>query len=75
MDVTIAGLTGTAPVKCSRNVIVTPDVSLESVKDKQFDAVICPGGMGGSESMAAVSTQRGKEIPIPYRQPYRTEIL
>ena len=54
VDVTIAGVAGTAPVKCSRNVVVTPDAGLDAVKDQKFDAIICPGGMGGAKSLAAV---------------------
>ena len=52
---TIAGVSGAAPVKCSRNVVVTPDVSLDDVKTQLFDAIVCPGGMGGAKALAAVS--------------------
>ena len=54
---TIAGLEGTDPVVCSRNVVIKPDVSFDEAVAKDYDVVICPGGMQGSENMAAVSLQ------------------
>ncbi|CAN8016963.1 unnamed protein product [Ixodes persulcatus] len=57
IDVTIAGLTGTSPVKCSRDVVVVPDKSLdEAVKQSPYDVVVLPGGLKGSESLAASAT-------------------
>ena len=50
----IAGLKDTAPVKCSRNVMIVPDCSLESVAGEEFDAIVCPGGLGGAKNLAAV---------------------
>ena len=55
VDVTVAGLHGTDPVVCSRNVVVKPDASLDSVANKDFDAIVLPGGMKGAQSLAAVS--------------------
>lgn len=51
--VTVAGLAGSEPVKCSRDVVIVPDTSLESVKETKFDVVILPGGLGGSKALAA----------------------
>ena len=34
IDVTLAGLEGTSPVTCSRNVVLLPDVSLEEAAKK-----------------------------------------
>ncbi|XP_005186506.2 protein dj-1beta isoform X1 [Musca domestica] len=51
--VTVAGLAGSEPVKCSRDVVIVPDTSLESVKATKFDVVILPGGLGGSKALAA----------------------
>ena len=54
IDVTLAGLSGDQQVLCSRNVKITPDVSLDSVKSDNFDAVIVPGGLKGAETCALV---------------------
>ncbi|XP_073819321.1 dj-1beta [Musca autumnalis] len=53
ITVTVAGLTGSEPVKCSRDVVIVPDTALESVKENKFDVVILPGGLGGSKALAA----------------------
>ncbi|CAG0881142.1 unnamed protein product [Cyprideis torosa] len=55
IEVIIAGLDGSGPVKCSRDVVLMPDVSLEeAVKSRgPFDAVILPGGLGGTERLKA----------------------
>ena len=55
VDVTLAGLEGTDPVKCSRNVVLVPDTSLDSVMSREFDVVVFPGGAGGAKNLAAVS--------------------
>lgn len=44
VDVTLAGISGSNPVKCSRGVIVVPDKSLSEVANQVFDAVVLPGG-------------------------------
>ncbi|CAH3036380.1 unnamed protein product [Pocillopora meandrina] len=57
----IGGLTGADSVVCSRSVVVKPDMSLEdAVKQGPFDAVILPGGLGGSNNLAKSS--KVKEI-------------
>lgn len=56
IEVTVAGLLGKDPVKCSRKVVVTPDKALSEVKEHTFDVVILPGGMPGSNSLAASDT-------------------
>lgn len=40
-------------MKCSRDVVVVPDVALEEVAQKDFDVVVLPGGLGGAEAFAA----------------------
>lgn len=50
---TVAGLAGSDPVKCSRDVVIVPDTSLESAKVNKYDVVILPGGLGGSKAMAS----------------------
>ncbi|CAO1408146.1 unnamed protein product [Diamesa serratosioi] len=52
ITVTVGGLAGIEPVKCSRDVVVVPDVSLSSVDKSSFDVVILPGGLGGSVAMS-----------------------
>lgn len=49
----IGGLGSADPVTCSRSVVVKPDMSLEdAVKQGPYDAVILPGGLGGSQNLA-----------------------
>ncbi|XP_059487477.1 Parkinson disease protein 7-like [Neocloeon triangulifer] len=53
VHVTVAGIAGSAPVKCSRDISVVPDEALESAVAKgPFDAVILPGGLKGSQNLA-----------------------
>lgn len=68
LDVVLAGLDGTAPVLCSRNVQVLPDCALAAAIEKgPYDAVVLPGGAKGAENLAAspviqnlLSTQAGE---------------
>jgi hypothetical protein len=54
--VTIAGLSGTDPVTCSRSVVVCPDTSLQDAVTKApFDVIVLPGGLLGAMTLAAVS--------------------
>ena len=41
---TIAGINGTAPVKCSRDVMIVPDAALADVAKDKFSLVVVPGG-------------------------------
>ncbi|XP_064537840.1 protein dj-1beta [Drosophila montana] len=53
VNVTVAGLNGSEPVKCSRDVVIVPDKSLEeALADEPYDVVVLPGGLGGSNAMA-----------------------
>ncbi|CAD7093395.1 unnamed protein product [Hermetia illucens] len=52
ITVTVGGLEGTADVKCSRDVVIKPDVALADAAKEKFDIVIMPGGLGGSKAMA-----------------------
>lgn len=49
VNVTVAGLAGAGEVTCSRDVVIKPDTSLEDAVSSQYDAVIIPGGLKGSE--------------------------
>ncbi|KAK3583391.1 hypothetical protein CHS0354_040354 [Potamilus streckersoni] len=54
VEVTLAGLTDSSPVLCSRNVMLVPDTSLEKAKsDGPYDIVVCPGGAKGAQSLAS----------------------
>ncbi|VDM57129.1 unnamed protein product [Angiostrongylus costaricensis] len=55
VDVTVAGLAGSNPVKCSRKTVIAPDCALDDVLSKKFDIVILPGGQPGSNTLAASS--------------------
>uniref|UniRef100_A0A0K8TQW7 Putative transcriptional regulator dj-1 n=1 Tax=Tabanus bromius TaxID=304241 RepID=A0A0K8TQW7_TABBR len=55
ISVTVAGLKGADDVKCSRDIVIKPDATFESVAQKQFDVVVMPGGLGGSNAMAESS--------------------
>lgn len=53
IKVTIAGLDSSEPVKCSRDVVVVPDKSLnEALKDSPYDVIVLPGGLKGAERLA-----------------------
>jgi putative intracellular protease/amidase len=55
VNVTIAGLAGNAPVKCSRDIFISPDEALDTAIEKgPFDVVILPGGLKGSQNLAEV---------------------
>ncbi|CAD6243836.1 GSCOCG00013164001-RA-CDS [Cotesia congregata] len=54
IDVTIASITGNDCIKCSRDVKICADTQLDAVKNNSFDAVILPGGLGGSKALASV---------------------
>lgn len=54
ITVTVAGLNGSDPVKCSRDVVIKPDMSLADAASKApYDAIVIPGGLKGSENIAA----------------------
>lgn len=37
---TVGGLDGTDPVKCSRDVVISPDVALSSIDKDSFDVIV-----------------------------------
>jgi putative intracellular protease/amidase len=47
VDVVSIEKTGHDAVKCSRNVRVVPDKSLDDIKNNQYDCVVIPGGNDG----------------------------
>lgn len=50
IDVVIAGLSE-KPVRCSRGVLIIPDVTLDSIVNEDFDMIILPGGGVGAENL------------------------
>ncbi|KAK9507031.1 hypothetical protein O3M35_008862 [Rhynocoris fuscipes] len=60
INVTLAGLDSNNPTKCSRDVVVVPDKSVdEAMKSGPYDAIVLPGGLAGSKAFSA-STSLGK---------------
>uniref|UniRef100_T1IZC7 DJ-1/PfpI domain-containing protein n=1 Tax=Strigamia maritima TaxID=126957 RepID=T1IZC7_STRMM len=55
INVTIAGVAGSDPVKCSRDVVILPDKSLTDAISNAatYDVVILPGGLKGAQNLAA----------------------
>lgn len=51
VEVSLAGLEGTGPVLGSRGVTVSAEVDLGEVAGQEFDAVVLPGGLGGTHAM------------------------
>lgn len=51
IDVTVAGVDGADPIRCSRGVVITPDVALEDISG-DFDIVVLPGGAEGAQRLA-----------------------
>ncbi|XP_067642392.1 protein dj-1beta [Eurosta solidaginis] len=52
VKVTVAGLQSDEAVKCSRDVCIVPDTSLDTAKGGIYDVIVLPGGLGGSKAMA-----------------------
>lgn len=52
---TIAGLKSAEAVKCSCGVKIQPDMSLDEALKSDYDVVVLPGGLGGSEAFCASS--------------------
>ena len=50
-EVTLAGLEA-GPCLGSRGVLITPDVEWKEIEPSDFDALVLPGGMGGTLAMA-----------------------
>ncbi|XP_039752061.1 protein dj-1beta-like isoform X2 [Pararge aegeria] len=57
VTVTLAGLDSSEPVLCSRQVTLVPDKTLSDAlaEKQQYDAVILPGGLEGSERLSKSS--------------------
>lgn len=53
VSTTVAGLNSAEAVKCGCGVKLLPDVSLDEALKHEYDAVILPGGLAGSEAFCA----------------------
>lgn len=51
---TIASITDSMTIKCSRDIKIVADCKLDEVQDHDYDVVILPGGLGGSKALGAV---------------------
>jgi protein DJ-1 len=51
IEVTVAGVDSADPIRCSRGVVISPDVALDNV-DGDFDVVVLPGGAEGAQRLA-----------------------
>lgn len=57
MTVTVAGVPNATPVKCSRDVVIVPDLSVCEANAKgPYDVLVLPGGLGGSKALASDTT-------------------
>ena len=52
VTVVVAGLAA-GPVTASRGVVLVPDVTLDTVLDRDFDLIVLPGGLGGAQRLEA----------------------
>lgn len=50
LEVTLAGVEGPAPVRCSRGVVLVPDCDLAAVTG-DFDLIVLPGGAEGAKRL------------------------
>ena len=55
LEVVLAGVDGTDPVKCSRGVSLVPDVALADAEGP-FDLIVLPGGADGAKTLAHSET-------------------
>lgn len=51
INVTVAGVDGIDPVRCSRGVVITPDAGLGDIHG-EFDVIVLPGGAEGARRLA-----------------------
>ena len=52
VKVVIAGLQGAKPIKCSRDIVIVPDMSIQDAAKGSYEVVILPGGLQGAENLA-----------------------
>eukprot|EP00928_Gymnodinium_smaydae_P017944 TRINITY_DN16840_c1_g3_i1.p1 TRINITY_DN16840_c1_g3~~TRINITY_DN16840_c1_g3_i1.p1 ORF type:complete len:188 (+),score=61.73 TRINITY_DN16840_c1_g3_i1:198-761(+) len=50
-EVTVASVSGKDVVKMSRGLKIVADCLIEACTDKEWDAIVCPGGMPGAERL------------------------
>jgi protein DJ-1 len=54
LEVTLAGVEGAGPVRCSRGVVLVPDCDLTAVQG-DFDLIVLPGGAEGARRLGESS--------------------
>ena len=57
MTLEVAGVESAEPVHCMKDTRLKPDEALKSVKEKEFDVIVLPGGNGGAKAFSAVSSR------------------
>ncbi|KAF0303685.1 Protein/nucleic acid deglycase DJ-1 [Amphibalanus amphitrite] len=63
VEVTVAGVAGCEPVRCSRSVRIVPDAALSSAADAgPYDALVLPGGLGGAQAFCQRLKARLEEV-------------
>lgn len=50
VEVTVAGIHGIDLVTCSNKIQIKPDESLCNARTKNYDVIIMPGGLGGTNA-------------------------
>lgn len=55
-EVTVASVSDSLSVVCSRGVKLTGDCSIRDCTDKHWDLVVCPGGMPGAQHLSDCPT-------------------
>ncbi|KAI7697437.1 Protein/nucleic acid deglycase DJ-1, partial [Sarcoptes scabiei] len=56
IDTTIAGLYTEDLIKCSRNVVIKPDINLTFIRPDDYDAIILPGGAKAASTFSQDQT-------------------
>ena len=50
-DILVYVASDSETVKCSRGVNIKPDISFEQIQEDEFDAIILPGGLTGTDNL------------------------
>lgn len=51
-DILVYVASDSETVKCSRGVIIKPDISIEQIQEDEFDAIVLPGGQPGTDNLS-----------------------
>ncbi|XP_022901050.1 protein dj-1beta [Onthophagus taurus] len=61
IGVTVAGIPDNCPILCSRDIVIKPDIGIAEALKKDYDALVLPGGLGGSKALSC-SLEVGKML-------------